>query len=253
MGSATVPRAAGPALRRPAPARGDRPRARQPAALLLADEPTGASTRTGGECSGSSAALRAGQHRPPGHPHPAIAALANRRVELRDGLVHLREELRHETLVARTRTRSRSPRSRRPSGQRSRAKGSFRERVQESWSSSESPAARSCRPLGVMLGVASVLGCFSIADSQRKQTERSSPGRRIDKLNVLPGTRHQRLRGALQTANLVLGSTTPRAASSCRPPRASRHQRPKAGGVRVRSSSPTRSARSPASAPITSP
>ncbi len=87
------------------------------------------------------------------------------------------------------------------------AKGSFRERLQESWIElKESPGRSFLQALGVMLGVASVLGGFSISDSQRQQTERIF--RRIggiDKLNVLPvdviadGTP-----SALQTANLGL-------------------------------------------------
>ena len=68
------------------------------------------------------------------------------------------------------------------------SKGSFRERLQESWIElKESPGRSFLQALGVMLGVASVLGGFSIADSQRQQTERifARIGG-IDKLNVLP-------------------------------------------------------------------
>jgi ABC-type antimicrobial peptide transport system permease subunit len=88
------------------------------------------------------------------------------------------------------------------------SKGSFRERLQESWIElKESPGRSFLQALGVMLGVASVLGGFSISDSQRQQTERIF--RRIggiDKLNVLPvdvvadGTTPS----ALHTANLGL-------------------------------------------------
>ena len=66
--------------------------------------------------------------------------------------------------------------------------GAFRERLHEAWiESRRTPAAPSSRRSGVMLGVASVLGGFSISDSQRQQTERifARIGG-IDKLNVLP-------------------------------------------------------------------
>src|SRR5205085_3343790 len=52
------------------------------------------------------------------------------------------------------------------------SQGSFRERVQESWIElKEAPGRSFLQALGVMLGVASVLGGFSISDSQRQQTE----------------------------------------------------------------------------------
>ncbi|HEV8240700.1 MAG TPA: ABC transporter permease [Thermoanaerobaculia bacterium] len=87
------------------------------------------------------------------------------------------------------------------------SKGSFRERLQESWIElKESPGRSFLQALGVMLGVASVLGGFSIADSQRQQTERifARIGG-IDKLNVLPkDVVNDGTPSALQTANLGL-------------------------------------------------
>jgi len=88
-----------------------------------------------------------------------------------------------------------------------RSTGSFRERLQESWIElKESPGRSFLQALGVMLGVASVLGGFSISDSQRQQTERifARIGG-IDKLNVLPtDVVNQGTPSALQTANLGL-------------------------------------------------
>ncbi|HET9768017.1 MAG TPA: ABC transporter permease, partial [Thermoanaerobaculia bacterium] len=87
------------------------------------------------------------------------------------------------------------------------SKGSFSERLQESWIElKESPGRSFLQALGVMLGVASVLGGFSIADSQRRQTERifARIGG-IDKLNVLPkDVVNDGTPSALQTANLGL-------------------------------------------------
>jgi ABC-type antimicrobial peptide transport system permease subunit len=85
--------------------------------------------------------------------------------------------------------------------------GAFRERLREAWIEiRENPGRSFLQALGVMLGVASVLGGFSISDSQRRQSERvfARVGG-IDKLNVLPtdvvsdGTPT-----ALQAANLGL-------------------------------------------------
>src|SRR4029078_4897852 len=96
-------------------------------------------------------------------------------------------------------------RAKRPKPQAS--KGSFRERLQESWMElKESPGRSFLQALGVMLGVASVLGGFSIADSQRQQTERifARIGG-IDKLNVLPkDVANEATPSALQPANVGL-------------------------------------------------
>jgi putative ABC transport system permease protein len=88
--------------------------------------------------------------------------------------------------------------------------GAFRERLHESWIElRENPGRSFLQAVGVMLGVASVLGGFSISDSQRQQTERLYA--RIggaDKLNVLPtDTVYQGTPSALQSANrgLTLG------------------------------------------------
>src|SRR4051794_24963978 len=66
--------------------------------------------------------------------------------------------------------------------------GAFRERLHEAWTELRGNPGRSfLQALGVTLGVASVLGGFSISDSQRRQTERifARIGG-IDKINVLP-------------------------------------------------------------------
>jgi putative ABC transport system permease protein len=66
--------------------------------------------------------------------------------------------------------------------------GAFRERLREAWIEiRENPGRSFLQALGVMLGVASVLGGFSISDSQRRQSERifARVGG-IDKLNVFP-------------------------------------------------------------------
>ena len=92
-------------------------------------------------------------------------------------------------------------------GARARLSGAFRARLHESWVEiRDNPGRSILQALGVMLGVASVLGGFSISDSQRKQAERifARIGG-IDKLNVMPtdlatsGTP-----SALQNANLGL-------------------------------------------------
>jgi putative ABC transport system permease protein len=85
--------------------------------------------------------------------------------------------------------------------------GAFRERLREAWIElRENPGRSFLQALGVMLGVASVLGGFSISDSQRRQSERifARIGG-IDKLNVLPtDVVAQGTPSALQTANLGL-------------------------------------------------
>lgn len=85
--------------------------------------------------------------------------------------------------------------------------GAFRERLLEAWIElRENPGRSFLQALGVMLGVASVLGGFSLSDSQRHQSERLYA--RIggtDKLNVLPtDTAYQGTPSALQNANLGL-------------------------------------------------
>ena len=85
--------------------------------------------------------------------------------------------------------------------------GAFRERLHESWIEiRENPGRSLLQTLGVVLGVASVLGGFSISDSQRRQAERvfARIGG-IDKLNVLPVQNPtEGAPSALQTANLGL-------------------------------------------------
>jgi ABC-type antimicrobial peptide transport system permease subunit len=85
--------------------------------------------------------------------------------------------------------------------------GAFRERLYEAWTElRENPGRSLLQALGVMLGVASVLGGFSIADSQRQQADRlfARLGG-IDKLNVLPtDTVYDGAPSALQSANLGL-------------------------------------------------
>lgn len=69
-----------------------------------------------------------------------------------------------------------------------RSSGAFRERLREAWIEiRENPGRSVLQALGVVLGVASVLGGFSISDSQRRQAERifARIGG-IDKLNVMP-------------------------------------------------------------------
>jgi len=85
--------------------------------------------------------------------------------------------------------------------------GAFRERLLEAWTELRANPGRSfLQALGVMLGVASVLGGFSISDSQRQQTERifARIGG-IDKLNVFPtDVVYDGTPSALQQANLGL-------------------------------------------------
>ena len=66
--------------------------------------------------------------------------------------------------------------------------GAFRERLHNSWvEMRENPARSALQALGVILGVASVLGGFSISDSQRRRADQlyvRLGG--LDKLNVQP-------------------------------------------------------------------
>src|SRR5580765_2614612 len=85
--------------------------------------------------------------------------------------------------------------------------GAFRERVRNSWVEIRENLGRaSLQALGVMLGVASVLGGFSISDSQRKRSDElyvRLGG--LDKLNVQPSAVvKDGAPTALQTANLGL-------------------------------------------------
>lgn len=85
--------------------------------------------------------------------------------------------------------------------------GAFRERLLEAWIELRSNPGRSVlQALGVMLGVASVLGGFSISDSQRRQSDRLFDRMGgIDKVNVLPSdTAYQGTPSALRSANLGL-------------------------------------------------
>jgi len=85
--------------------------------------------------------------------------------------------------------------------------GAFRERLREAWIElKENPGRSFLQALGVMLGVASVLGGFSISDSQNRQAQRvfARVGG-IDKLNVFPtDTVYDGTPSALQQANLGL-------------------------------------------------
>jgi putative ABC transport system permease protein len=85
--------------------------------------------------------------------------------------------------------------------------GAFRERLWEAWTEIRENLGRSVlQALGVILGVASVLGGFSISDSMRKQSERlfvKMGG--LDKLNVQPNAIVKDGQPtALQAANLGL-------------------------------------------------
>ena len=85
--------------------------------------------------------------------------------------------------------------------------GAFRERLRNSWvEMRENPARSVLQALGVILGVASVLGGFSISDSQRRRADQlyvRLGG--LDKLNVQPNPVVNDGRpSALQTANLGL-------------------------------------------------
>jgi ABC-type antimicrobial peptide transport system permease subunit len=85
--------------------------------------------------------------------------------------------------------------------------GAFIERLRSAWTElAENPGRSALQALGITLGVASVLGGFSISDSQRRQSERvfARIGG-IDKLNVFPVEPVDTGRPtALATANLGL-------------------------------------------------
>src|SRR6185503_1842001 len=85
----------------------------------------------------------------------------------------------------------------------------FRERMFSAWTEIRENLGRSIlQALGVMLGVASVLGGFSISDSQRKRADElfiKMGG--LDKMNVQPAAAvKDGSPTALQTANLGLRS-----------------------------------------------
>lgn len=87
------------------------------------------------------------------------------------------------------------------------AQGAFRERTAAAWVEIRENLGRSIlQTLGVMLGVASVLGGFSISDSQRKRSDEMWAKRGgFDKLNVQPATAvKDGSPTALQNANLGL-------------------------------------------------
>jgi putative ABC transport system permease protein len=85
--------------------------------------------------------------------------------------------------------------------------GAFRERVRNAWTEMRENLGRSVlQSLGIMLGVASVLGGFSISDSMRQRSKelyRKMGG--LDKLNIQPSaTIRDGNPTALQMANLGL-------------------------------------------------
>ncbi len=86
--------------------------------------------------------------------------------------------------------------------------GAFRERLRSAWTEIRENLGRSAlQALGVMLGVASVLGGFSISDSMRRHSEDAWMKRGgFDKLNVQPAgaIRDGTTPTALQNANLGL-------------------------------------------------
>src|SRR5438067_490420 len=87
------------------------------------------------------------------------------------------------------------------------AQGAFRERTAGAWVEIKENMGRSIlQTLGVMLGVASVLGGFSISDSQRKRSDEMWVKRGgFDKLNVQPAAAvKDGSPTALQMANLGL-------------------------------------------------
>ena len=86
--------------------------------------------------------------------------------------------------------------------------GAFRERTLSAWVEIRENLGRSIlQTLGVMLGVASVLGGFSISDSQRRHSDEAWAKRGgFDKLNVQPSAavKDGTTPSALQNANLGL-------------------------------------------------
>ena len=86
--------------------------------------------------------------------------------------------------------------------------GAFRERTHAAWVEIRENLGRSVlQTLGVMLGVASVLGGFSISDSQRRHSDEAWAKRGgFDKLNVQPSeaVKDSTTPSALENANLGL-------------------------------------------------
>src|SRR5262249_57592052 len=86
--------------------------------------------------------------------------------------------------------------------------GAFTERVRNAWVEMRENMGRSIlQSLGVMLGVASVLGGFSISDSQRRHSDEAWAKRGgFDRLNVQPSEaiKDGTTPSALQNANLGL-------------------------------------------------
>src|SRR5450756_1907199 len=99
--------------------------------------------------------------------------------------------------------------------------GAFRERVRNSWVEMKENLGRATlQSLGIMLGVASVLGGFSISDSMRQRSKElyvQMGG--LDKLNVQPSaivrdgspTALQMANLGLRTADAVEGEETEKA------------------------------------------
>ncbi|HEX7579854.1 MAG TPA: hypothetical protein VF580_07625, partial [Thermoanaerobaculia bacterium] len=88
-----------------------------------------------------------------------------------------------------------------------RSTGAFRLRLAESWTEIRENLGRSAlQALGVMVGVASVLGGFSISDSQRERSdERWRKLGGMERLNVQPAAAiRDGTPSALQSANLGL-------------------------------------------------
>lgn len=87
------------------------------------------------------------------------------------------------------------------------ASGAFQERLRESWAEIRENLGRSAlQSLGVMLGVASVLGGFSITDSFRQRSEKMYVLRGgLDKLNIQPApVASEGTPSAMKNANLGL-------------------------------------------------
>ena len=117
--------------------------------------------------------------------------------------------------------------------------GALRERLRSAWvEMRENPGRSSLQALGVMLGVASVLGGFSIADSQRRQADKlfvKIGG--LDKLNVQPAAavRDGTTPSAMETANLGLRGADAESGQSLDRPGIDGVSQQKTARVRVRS------------------